>query len=325
VLPSAASSCHFCDSSLAGNAWLAKESRATPFRGNLALDPDFQGALISPIANLAEPVDPSKAELAWRHELAKKLESYRGRRRKSTSSAAQTRFSFYGTSEEPVATTESNPPAGTHEADQDFSFTVAIGRSSNKPQDEKPHLLIDLSAAASDYPVDGVVPERPDSRSHAGIYPIASIDDRRFAAILDSAFLLFAYGGFLTLFGSLGGQFTFSKLSAGVYAVSLAIIYFQYFALFTIFGGTTPGMMLRGLQVVSYSGQPPSPRQAGLRSLGYLISAATFGLGYLWALWDEDGLTWHDRLSETYLTSQQGLVHADPPATLHPSSPGLDN
>jgi hypothetical protein len=39
-----------------------------------------------------------------------------------------------------------------------------------------------------------------------------------------------------------------------------------------------------------------------LRSVGYMLSAGTLFLGFLWACWDEDGLTWHDRLSRTYLS-----------------------
>src|SRR5260370_17378375 len=116
-----------------------------------------------------------------------------------------------------------------------------------------------------------------------GLHPVASIDDRRLAALIDFCCLLFAYGGFLMLFGSLGGQFTLSKLSAAVYATTFAIVYLQYFALFTIFGGTTPGMMRRGLQVVSFSGETPSPRQMLLRSAGSMLSAATFFLRFLCA------------------------------------------
>src|SRR5205807_8460584 len=89
-----------------------------------------------------------------------------------------------------------------------------------------------------------------------GLYPVASLEERRFAAAIDIACLLFAYGGFLALFGSLGGQFTVSKLSAAVYGLTFAIVYLQYFALFTIFGGTTPGMMFRGLQVSSFTCHP---------------------------------------------------------------------
>src|SRR5262249_33404824 len=109
-----------------------------------------------------------------------------------------------------------------------------------------------------------------------------------------------------------GGQFTLSKLSAAVYAVTFAIVYLQYFALFTIFGGTTPGMMFRGLQIASFSGDSPSPRQMLLRSLGYILSAGTFFLGFFWAWWDEDALTWHDHLSRTYLSARQPDLGLEP-------------
>src|SRR5207245_6390526 len=123
-----------------------------------------------------------------------------------------------------------------------------------------------------------------------------------------AACLLFACGGFLALFGSLGGHFAFSKLSTAVYAISFAIVYLQYFSLFTVFGGTTPGMMLRGLRVVDFGGEEPSPRQLLLRAAGYMLSAGTFFLGFLWSHWDEDELTWHDRISRTYLRSADTIA-----------------
>ena len=61
-------------------------------------------------------------------------------------------------------------------------------------------------------------------------------------------------------------------------------------------------MMVTGLQIASFTGEVPSQRQYFLRAAGYVLSAATCFLGFLWAIWDEDGLTWHDRLSQTYLT-----------------------
>ena len=317
MLPSAARSCHFCDSPAAGDSWQVNEPLLIPSRGNLALSPNIQPAS-KPISLDSPLVDSSRDSVpAWQHELAQKLESYRGRRRRVHPSPAQTQFSFSGELEQPlVATADAHSELGTQAA-HDFSFTIAIGRSPKRPPDEKPQLVIDLSAQTLNNGIEASIPERPDPGPDFSLCPIASIDDRRIAALLDSAFLLFAYGGFLTLFGSLGGQFTLSKLSVVVYALSLVIIYTQYFALFTIIGDTTPGMMLRSLQVVSFSGEAPSPRQMVLRSFGYLISAATFGLGYLWALWDEDGLTWHDRLSETYLTSQQEFASSEPSAWFH--------
>ena len=154
-------------------------------------------------------------------------------------------------------------------------------------------------------------------RAHPGLYPVAPLGDRQLAGIIDAACLLFAFGGFVALFGSLGGQLTLSKMNAAVYLGALSVVYFQYFALFTVFGATTPGMMFRGLQVMSFSGEPPTPRQLLLRSVGYMLSAGTCLIGFLWALWDEDQLTWHDRLSKTYLSSAQTYAEVESHSAAH--------
>src|SRR5260370_1885767 len=65
-----------------------------------------------------------------------------------------------------------------------------------------------------------------------GAYPVASLEERRLAAAIDVVCLLFAYGGFLALFGSLGGQFTLSKLSAPVHGLTFPLASLQYFPLF---------------------------------------------------------------------------------------------
>jgi uncharacterized RDD family membrane protein YckC len=158
---------------------------------------------------------------------------------------------------------------------------------------------------------------RQSERKQAGMYPVASMTDRRLAAVIDAGCLLFACGGFLALFGSLGGQLTLSKLNSAVYLGALAVMYFQYVSLFTVFGGTTPGMMFRGLQVVSFSGEAPTPRQMLLRSAGYMLSAGTCFMGFLWAIWDEDELTWHDRFSQTYLSSAQTYAEIESRTTAH--------
>ena len=46
-----------------------------------------------------------------------------------------------------------------------------------------------------------------------------------------------------------------------------------------------------------------------LRSVGYVVSAGAFFMGFVWAWWDEDALTWHDRISHTYLTSPETRAH----------------
>jgi uncharacterized RDD family membrane protein YckC len=246
-------------------------------------------------------------EDGWRGELSQRFKAYRRRRRQISTDVDQSRFSF----DESADNRKTEASVAIEEApacsENDFSFTIAIGCPSNKLVVEDSPMEIDVSSQPDAEGKTSPQPVEAETKSQPSLHPIASIDDRRLAAIIDLMCLLFAYGGFLGLFGSLGGHFTFSKLSVAVCATTLAVVYLQYFALFTIFGGTTPGMMLRGLQVVSFSGESPTPKQMLLRSVGYLLSAGTFFLGFLWAMWDEDELTWHDRLSRTYLSEEQTL------------------
>ena len=239
------------------------------------------------------------------------MEAYRERRKRISPGENQAQFAFEASP--PPLTDAAVALAPAPSADEDFSFTIAIGRTANKC-DEDPRLVIDVSL-----PLESAGPGVGEASPvhQPGLYPVASIDERRLAALADAACLLFAYGAFLALFSAVGGQFTLSKLSAAVCAATFAIVYLQYFALFTVFGGTTPGMMLRGLQVVSFSGEAANSRQMLLRSAGYLLSAGTFFLGFLWAIWDEDSLTWHDRISHTYLTSAQTYAEVEVPQASH--------
>jgi uncharacterized RDD family membrane protein YckC len=259
------------------------------------------------------------SEREWRGELNQRLQAYRAKRRKLAPNEAQSELPFSGGVSAPnvtVAVPEEEPRPSAHSTKDDFAFTIAIGRIAGRQDPDETRLLIDVS----------VPPEKQTSVSQAsqetiafnrssGIFPVASIEERRGAAWIDAACLAFAYGGFLALFGSLGGHFTFSKLSAAVCFSTFAFVYLQYFGLFTICGGTTPGMMIRGLQVATFDGELPTLRHLLLRATGYMLSVGTLFLGFLWAMWDEDELTWHDRLSGTYLTAPDILTDLEAPHT----------
>ena len=289
VLASGERACHFCDhpeiSSLAG--------ASAPTRGNLALR--------------------ASAEEEWRGELNQRLQAYRARRKKALPNEAQSELPFESPQPTPaVALQVDEMRKETLDAPnpkEDFAFTIAIGRPPRKAELDDPRLLIDVSLPP--------LAEESEARKEAAeatpskLFPVATLLERRRAAWIDAACLAFAYGGFLALFGSLGGHFTLSKLSAVVCFSTFAFVYIQYFCLFTIFGGTTPGMMVRGLQVASCSGDEPTARQLFWRAIGYLISAGTFFLGFFWALWDEDAMTWHDRLSRTYLAVPETFTEAE--------------
>jgi uncharacterized RDD family membrane protein YckC len=249
-------------------------------------------------------VQPGVAHEAWRGELNQRLQAYRARKRKTSLSENQSALPFEeGASAAPRRVAVQVEESGSEAQSQadDFAFSIAIGRIAQKEADD-PRVLIDVSNPPSAEDPEGIS-ESSVVTSPIHLLPVASLDHRRRALLADAACLAFAYGGFLALFASLGGQFTLSKLSAAVCVFTFAFVYLQYFGLFTVFGGSTPGMMLCGLQVASSTGDMPSPRQYLLRAAGYILSAGTCFLGFLWVLWDEEGLTWHDRISRTYLTN----------------------
>jgi uncharacterized RDD family membrane protein YckC len=290
-------------------------------------DSQLPAAVISAAPSASQPLGRISSahddgDTVWRGELAQRVASYRARRRKSSPDEGQPELPFERPATPPhslpaVAVAEEQPrtpPANC----EDFSFTIAIGRTANRRPSDEAEMFIDVSLPPAEQQANDATSTLPPIEAQQpGLYPVASIDERRLSGLIDAACLLFACGGFLALFGSLGGHFAFSKLSAAVYATSFAIVYLQYFALFTVFGGTTPGMMLRGLRVVDFSGEEPSPRQFLLRAAGYMLSAGTFFLGFLWAQWDEDELTWHDRISRTYLSSAPSIADSELSGVAH--------
>jgi uncharacterized RDD family membrane protein YckC len=74
-----------------------------------------------------------------------------------------------------------------------------------------------------------------------------------------------------------------------------------FFCGFWLKSGQTLGMQAWRIKLVSTDGGQPSAGQAILRCFGALVSAAAFGLGYLWCLVDRNDRYWHDYLSRTRL------------------------
>ncbi|MDA8244143.1 MAG: RDD family protein [Elusimicrobia bacterium] len=62
--------------------------------------------------------------------------------------------------------------------------------------------------------------------------------------------------------------------------------------------GATPGMMIMKLKLVdAATGETPG-KTLWRAALG-VVSAVPLGLGYIWAFFEKDGLTWHDLLTNT--------------------------
>lgn len=88
------------------------------------------------------------------------------------------------------------------------------------------------------------------------------------------------------------------RLFTGVY---LLLVAFAFYGGFWTHGGQTIGMRAWHIRLVHRNGGTVSWRDAAARFSAAIVSWLTLGLGFLWALVDREGLTWHDRWSATEL------------------------
>ena len=250
----------------------------------------------------SRPTRDNDVEPDWRLEVARRLELYRARRR---------RFMPDDDSQSPLPFHEE-----TRLAEREEHFVVDLEeeldlppRPARKAAPPRAPERVEISAMQPEFDFSAAA----DPRAHpqTALVPVAELHERRQAGLLDFIFLALVYVGFLGLFRSLGGHFYFARVDTVVYAAAFVLFYALYFAIFTIFGGATPGMQLRGLYVVRLDGHLAENRQLLWRGFAYLLSAGALMLGFFWALWDEDRFTWHDRISHTYVTSALPLGQED--------------
>lgn len=91
----------------------------------------------------------------------------------------------------------------------------------------------------------------------------------------------------------------------GGIALAAAIACVYLFVLQVVLGRTF-GMRALGLRVVDLYGEPPGAGRAALRAVGYVVAAATLGLGFAWIGFDKEKRGLHDWLAGTYVVRGRG-------------------
>jgi uncharacterized RDD family membrane protein YckC len=142
----------------------------------------------------------------------------------------------------------------------------------------------------------------PERRTDADLAcPSASLSRRLLAGAIDALIVGTALAGFGAMFMWVNSQPPPLPVGAMAAALVSVILWAAYEFLFTVYTGSTPGLYLARLQLVTFTGCP-TPRHSRLwRVLASYLSAFSLGLGYLWSVLDEDSLCWHDRITHTYL------------------------
>jgi uncharacterized RDD family membrane protein YckC len=129
----------------------------------------------------------------------------------------------------------------------------------------------------------------------------APFSRRLLAAFVDGTLIAAALVVAATLIASNASELPGVRTMEFGAAVALLAIGVAYYACFMTLARATPGMRYAGIELNTFSGYTTSRGQRCGRLLALLLSVLPLGLGVVWALFDDGRLTWHDRLSHTYL------------------------
>jgi uncharacterized RDD family membrane protein YckC len=129
----------------------------------------------------------------------------------------------------------------------------------------------------------------------------AAMNQRVMAALVDFSLITSAFlGTALTVLSRASALPAMRTLEVGSVA-GMAVMSVLYLGFFFAVGGVTPGMKYANLELRTFGGDKASLQQRLGRMAALIVSLLPLGLGAALALFDDQNLSWHDRLSGTYL------------------------
>jgi uncharacterized RDD family membrane protein YckC len=175
---------------------------------------------------------------------------------------------------------------------------AAVGAHGGPPMPEWHSIRLD-----PEEPVRASTPTARISRLDNLHLHVAPIEDRLMSGVVDVALTLAAFLVFVLVFAACTTHPPSGKpalLGAGITLLAMWVLYqFIFFSL----SAATPGMRYAKIALCTFSDDNPTRKAMRFRIAALLLSALPLGLGFLWAVFDEDALGWHDRITQTYQRS----------------------
>ncbi len=274
---------------------------------------------------------PGEAEQVWQRELSERVENYRRRRARLRGDDSPENldldFDAKAEPEEPVLVEDSSVGPASQESGLDVELdeplpplrhaarldAVSLGELESRrdlpgSRDRAAEAISLGDPVGQDGPVEIVVgpsetPESAEAEEEAvWRVPLAPLGRRFLSGVADALVLLLGAGVFALIYWRAGGHFTPGLINVAVAGFITVFFISVYFGLFIAVTGATPGLLWMGLEIRNLDGAEPTPLEAFWRTFGYLVSISALMLGFIWALVDGEGLTWHDRISGTFIT-----------------------
>lgn len=133
----------------------------------------------------------------------------------------------------------------------------------------------------------------------------ASIDRRLMALAVDFCLVTSAFLAFLFVFALSTPHLPAGKAALVTGAVVYLALWVLYQVLFFSLSDATAGMRYAHIALCTFEDENPCRRAMQRRLAVWWISILPLGLGLVWALFDEDSLCWHDKITRMYQRSYE--------------------
>jgi uncharacterized RDD family membrane protein YckC len=130
---------------------------------------------------------------------------------------------------------------------------------------------------------------------------LATLGRRLMAMSVDGCLILAGFFGTAMALAARMQQPVTPRGTEALAVIGLVLAGLLYNAVFFTLGVSTPGMRYAGIALSTFDDEVPTRAQLRRRLGAMVLSLAPVGLGLLWSVFDEDHLSWHDRISQTYL------------------------
>ena len=127
------------------------------------------------------------------------------------------------------------------------------------------------------------------------------MQQRMVAGLVDVAIVLVATGVFALTFAEVAEGAPHSNMTIVCMLAAGGIFWLVFQYIFLVFRRATPGMNFAGLELCTFEGKATTMFERQCRAAASALSGFSIGLGYFWALVDEDRVGWHDRISRTHV------------------------
>ena len=135
----------------------------------------------------------------------------------------------------------------------------------------------------------------------------APLNQRFVSGLVDAGIVFIATGVFVLTFMEAAEEMPQSRMTLVCMLAAAGIFWLLFQYIFLIFRKATPGMSMFQLELCTFAGTGTSMFDRQRRALASALSGFSMGLGYAWALVDEDRVGWHDRISRTHLRSTAAI------------------